>query len=154
MEVLAPNILNFSIEKGECSALPLGRSFSRATPGTYWIRIWWVPEPAGQFEEEYNMLPLPGIEPRLVGVPARSLVAIPSEAFSSCPNTNRQFIALLKNTAYWNIEVSCVGNFGRLLWEWPTKRYGFCCFGRRFETIHEDLSWEYFAYLQSFLSLS
>jgi hypothetical protein len=34
---------------------------------------------AGRYGEGKNLLPLPGIKPRLLGRPARSLVAIPTE---------------------------------------------------------------------------
>jgi hypothetical protein len=33
----------------------------------------------GHYDEKKNLVPLPGIEPRLLGPPARSLVGIPTE---------------------------------------------------------------------------
>jgi hypothetical protein len=36
---------------------------------------------SGRYGEEKNLFPLPGIEPQLVGRPAHSLVAVPTELF-------------------------------------------------------------------------
>jgi hypothetical protein len=65
---------------GEWSASRPGRFTSgEKAPGTHWIGGWVSPKTGLDDIEGRKILPLPGIEPHLLGRPAHSLVAIPTE---------------------------------------------------------------------------
>jgi hypothetical protein len=57
------------------SFMPLQFNPGETAPGTHWIRG----SRFGCYAEEKYLLPLPGIEHRFLGRPARSLVTIPNE---------------------------------------------------------------------------
>jgi hypothetical protein len=73
---MAPPFLTSVLDGGEW----LASRPSRFTPGTHLIREWVGPR-AGLDVMEKIILPLPGIKPRLLGRPARSLLTMIPELY-------------------------------------------------------------------------
>jgi hypothetical protein len=89
---------NSTVDSGDLSASLPGRFTPEERSGTHWIGSWVGPR-AGLDVWRRENLPLPGIEPRFLGSPARNLANIPTALVHSHiqSNHNPQLLLFISN---------------------------------------------------------
>jgi hypothetical protein len=89
---MAPPFFTSALDGGEWSTSRLDRYTPGETDtGTHLIGVWVDPRAGLNAMNYKKSLALQAIEPRLLGPPVRSVVAIPTEVFNSRKNRNNSF---------------------------------------------------------------